>query len=108
MVLSDGSILVIGGYTTAVRNDVWKSVNGGASWTVVASTAGWTGNVTEQLEAVACRNMSAPPLIMTMPSIVDVVDFAACFCFASCLLTPLLHQLLTNVAPPSLSPFTFM
>jgi hypothetical protein len=45
--MSDGSVLVMGGQdATGSRNDVWKSVNGGAAWTLVASTAGWTGNVT--------------------------------------------------------------
>ena len=44
MVLSDGSVLVMGGYGVSDRkNDVWKTVNGGASWILVTSSAGWTG-----------------------------------------------------------------
>ena len=44
MVLSDGSVLVMGGLDGASKkNDVWKTVNGGASWTLVTSSAGWTG-----------------------------------------------------------------
>ena len=43
MVLSDGSVLVMGGYAGSYMNDVWKTVNGGASWIVVTSSAGWTG-----------------------------------------------------------------
>ena len=43
MVLSDGSVLVMGGYDGIRRNDVWKTVDGGASWTLVTSSAGWTG-----------------------------------------------------------------
>ena len=44
MVLSDGSVLVMGGIVAGVfKNDVWKTVNGGASWILVTSSAGWTG-----------------------------------------------------------------
>ena len=44
MVLSDGSVLVMGGVVNNDRkNDVWKTVNGGASWIRVTSSAGWTG-----------------------------------------------------------------
>ena len=44
VVLSDGSVLVMGGYDAgSSKNDVWKTVNGGASWILVTSSAGWTG-----------------------------------------------------------------
>ena len=43
MVLSDGSVLVMGGLGDDFKNDVWKTVNGGASWILVTSSAGWTG-----------------------------------------------------------------
>ena len=43
MVLSDGSVLVMGGDTGSRTNDVWKTVDGGASWILVTSSAGWTG-----------------------------------------------------------------
>ena len=45
MVVSDGSVLVMGGYAGGgtFKNDVWKTVDGGASWTLVTSSAGWTG-----------------------------------------------------------------
>ncbi len=45
MVLSDGSVLVMGGIDASfgVTNDVWKTVDGGASWILVTSSAGWTG-----------------------------------------------------------------
>ena len=45
MVLSDGSVLVMGGSDNGggYKNDVWKTVNGGASWILVTSSAGWTG-----------------------------------------------------------------
>ena len=43
VVLSDGSVLVMGGYGGSNKNDVWKTVNGGASWILVTSSAGWTG-----------------------------------------------------------------
>ena len=44
MVLSDGSVLVLGGYDySSLKNDVWKTVDGGASWILVTSLAGWTG-----------------------------------------------------------------
>ena len=43
MVLSDGSVLVMGGYGGGYKNDVWKAVNGGASWILVTSSAGWGG-----------------------------------------------------------------
>jgi hypothetical protein len=44
VVLLDGSVLVMGGYTGGYRNDVWKTVNGGVSWILVTSSrAEWTG-----------------------------------------------------------------
>ena len=43
VVLSDGSVLVMGGYDGGWKNDVWKTVDGGASWILVTSSAGWTG-----------------------------------------------------------------
>ena len=40
MVLSDGSVLVMGGEVEGGRkNDVWKIVDGGASWILVTSSA---------------------------------------------------------------------
>ena len=42
--LSDGSVLVMGGSDGGVhKNDVWKTVDGGASWILVTSSAGWEG-----------------------------------------------------------------
>ena len=45
VVLSDGPVLVMGGSdgSGGSKNDVWKTVNGGASWILVTSSAGWTG-----------------------------------------------------------------
>ena len=44
MVLSDGSVLVMGGFDGLdYKNDVWKTGDGGASWILVTSSAGWTG-----------------------------------------------------------------
>ena len=45
MVLSDGSVLVMGGEdnVSGRKNDVWKTVDGGASWILVTSSAPWTG-----------------------------------------------------------------
>ena len=43
--LSDGSILLMGGIVSdgSLKKDVWKTVDGGASWIMVTSSAGWTG-----------------------------------------------------------------
>jgi hypothetical protein len=51
VMLSDGSVLVMGGYddTFSRTNDVWKTVNGGANWILVTSSAGWTGKKTRLL-----------------------------------------------------------
>jgi len=43
VVLSDGSVLVMGGYDGNSKNDVWKTVDGGASWILVTSSAEWEG-----------------------------------------------------------------
>ncbi len=44
VVLSDGSVLVMGGWdNSGYRNDVRKTVDGGASWILVTGSAGWTG-----------------------------------------------------------------
>jgi hypothetical protein len=42
VVLSDGSVLIMGGDGGSRKNDVWKTVDGGASWIPVTSSAGWT------------------------------------------------------------------
>ncbi len=48
--LSDGStVLVMGGDAGGKKNDVWKTVNGGSSWILVTSNAGWTGKKILQL-----------------------------------------------------------
>jgi hypothetical protein len=44
VVLSDGSVLLMGGSNDRFyKNDVWKTVDGGASWILVTSSAGWSG-----------------------------------------------------------------
>ncbi len=45
MVLSDGSVLVLGGYTNSnvESNEVWKSNDGGVSWTLLTNNAWGTG-----------------------------------------------------------------
>ena len=45
VVLSSGTVLVMGGRDDySFHNDVWKSVDAGASWSVVKSNADWAGN----------------------------------------------------------------
>lgn len=43
-VLPDGSIVIMGGYgnTDGRFNDVWRSTDGGLSWTQMTANAGWT------------------------------------------------------------------
>jgi pimeloyl-ACP methyl ester carboxylesterase len=47
--LSDGSIILMGGddggslFTSARKNDVWRSTDQGATWTRLTSNAGWKG-----------------------------------------------------------------
>ncbi len=44
MKLSNGAVLVMGGTDgSGLKNDVWKTVDGGTSWILVTSSAGWTG-----------------------------------------------------------------
>jgi hypothetical protein len=43
VLLSGGSVMVMGGYVGSYKKDVWKSVDDGASWILVTSSAGWTG-----------------------------------------------------------------
>ncbi len=44
VVLLDGSVLLMGGSgTIGSMKDVWKTVDGGASWILVTSSAGWAG-----------------------------------------------------------------
>jgi hypothetical protein len=44
VVLSDGSIVLMGGYNGEDRlNDVWRSTNQGASWTQMTAAAEWSG-----------------------------------------------------------------
>ena len=45
VVLSTGTVLVMGGRDdSSYRNDVWKTVDSGATWSVVKSNADWGGN----------------------------------------------------------------
>ncbi len=44
VVLSDGAVLIMGGYADAPMNDVWRSEDGGYKWVIVTSTAAWRGN----------------------------------------------------------------
>ncbi len=44
VVLPDESIVLMGGYDSIIgrRNDTWRSVNGGATWTLMNASSGWT------------------------------------------------------------------
>ncbi len=43
-VLSDNTVLLMGGYGgSSLFNDVWKTVDGGARWTLVTASAEWAG-----------------------------------------------------------------
>ena len=47
MILSDGSILLMGGVGGGIyRNDVWRSGDGGKTWLTVTSNAAWSGERT--------------------------------------------------------------
>jgi hypothetical protein len=47
LLLSSGTILVMGGGTNSFcMNDVWQSLNRGATWTIVTANAGWAGKRT--------------------------------------------------------------
>ncbi len=41
--MSDGSIVIMGGYSPYSLNDVWRSTDNGVTWTEVNSSAGWVG-----------------------------------------------------------------
>ena len=40
---SDGSIIVMGGYSSAYINEVWKSTDGGVGWVLLTSNAWASG-----------------------------------------------------------------
>ncbi|MFA7304156.1 MAG: lectin like domain-containing protein, partial [Methanoregula sp.] len=44
VVLPDESIVLMGGFDSIIgrRNDTWRSVNGGATWTLMNASSGWT------------------------------------------------------------------
>jgi len=42
VILSNGHIILMGGFDFNLLNDVWKSVNGGATWTQQTASAGWS------------------------------------------------------------------
>ena len=75
MVLSDGSVLVMGGRDVnwAYKNDVWKTVDGGASWILVTSSAEWTGKKILYLSNSLCLN---PPLLGRRCSRIDATSTA--------------------------------
>ena len=69
-VLSDGSVLVMGGsirfmgldgVSSTYRNDVWNTVNGGVSWIRMTSNAVWTGKVTKSVAALPLVVMREVP-----------------------------------------------
>jgi PKD repeat protein len=45
--LDDGSIILTGGYTAGpgYKNDVWKSVDNGATWTMINASTGWSPKI---------------------------------------------------------------
>jgi len=45
VILSDGSVLLVGGKSDAYNNDVWKSLDGGSTWLIVTANAAWKGKV---------------------------------------------------------------
>ncbi len=69
MVLSDGAVLVTGGRTVGLlhKNDVWKTVDGGATWILVTSSAGWTGK-----KIILLSN--SLPLLFSPPLVKILVD----------------------------------
>jgi photosystem II stability/assembly factor-like uncharacterized protein len=40
--LSDGSIVLMGGYDGSLKNDTWRSTDNGTTWTRLPINAGWT------------------------------------------------------------------
>jgi hypothetical protein len=81
VVLSDGSVLVMGGavgnYGTR-KNDAWKTVNGGASWILVTSSAGWTG---KKILHLSTRCLSSPPREKRLVDGICTVECVSCrFC----------------------------
>ncbi len=58
LVLSGGSVLVMGGENDipGYTNDVWETLDGGASWILVTSSAGWEGK-----EILKLGSLSIPP-----------------------------------------------
>ncbi|MEN6512906.1 kelch repeat-containing protein [Methanoculleus sp.] len=71
VVLPDGSIVLMGGSdkTTTYRNDTWRSTDGGATWTLVNASAGWTGRAMST--SVATPDSS----IVLMGGFDDTYDF---------------------------------
>jgi hypothetical protein len=49
LVLSDGSLLVMGGGGSNLFNDVWKSADGGSAWILVTDNAPWKGEGTTDI-----------------------------------------------------------
>jgi hypothetical protein len=43
VVLSDDTVLIMGGRSSECLKDVWKSSNGGVRWTLVRGSAEWSG-----------------------------------------------------------------
>ena len=41
VVIPDGSIMLMGGWTGSSKNDVWRSTDNGATWTQANASAGW-------------------------------------------------------------------
>ncbi len=102
VVLSDGSVLVMGGNgcTYCGRNDVWKTVDGGSSWMLVTSSAGWTGKNTLHLSnslpivpslwegsrrrhsfMVSCVSFASRPVMNILGLTLTVIAYNQCFLF---------------------------
>ena len=88
--LSDGSVLVMGGYDGSYMNDVWKTVNGGSSWILVTSSAAWTGR-----EILHLSNSLPIPL----PWEKILVGATGSVCLASLLHMFRIHLVLTILGP---------
>jgi hypothetical protein len=51
-VLSDNTIIVVGGGSGAYYNDTWKSTDAGSTWILVNSSSGWEGRYGHKLVAL--------------------------------------------------------
>jgi hypothetical protein len=106
VVLSTGTVLVMGGRDDfSCRNDVWKTADSGADWSVVKANADWGGNkrsVSCSLSVIHfCRRQGCSSITLSLSLSLPLL-FLSVFCRMRTYHQPINLFFFSCILPPSL------